>query len=74
MGQRVTRLVPLLLLLLARQGESCLCPLETDTAQEFQLRRRLRPGVRGGPWSSWSSPVCIPPGESTLDHRKGDRR
>ncbi|XP_061044617.1 interleukin-12 receptor subunit beta-1 [Eubalaena glacialis] len=41
--------------------ESCLCPLETDTAQEFQLRRRLRPGVRGGPWSSWSSPVCIPP-------------
>ncbi|KAB0406620.1 hypothetical protein E2I00_018623 [Balaenoptera physalus] len=41
--------------------ESCLCPLETDTAQEFQLRRRLRPGVPGGPWSSWSSPVCIPP-------------
>ncbi|XP_032483766.1 interleukin-12 receptor subunit beta-1 isoform X4 [Phocoena sinus] len=41
--------------------ESCLCPLEMDTAQEFQLRRRLRPGVSGGPWSSWSSPVCIPP-------------
>ncbi|TKC50059.1 hypothetical protein EI555_001141 [Monodon monoceros] len=54
--------------------ESCLCPLEMDTAQEFQLRRRLRPGVSGGPWSSWSSPVCIPPGESTLDHRKGDRQ
>ncbi|KAL1286736.1 IL12RB1 [Ovibos moschatus] len=41
--------------------ESCLCPLEMDMAQEFQLRRRLGPGVPGGPWSSWSSPVCIPP-------------
>eukprot|EP00070_Physeter_catodon_P026084 XP_023990027.1 interleukin-12 receptor subunit beta-1 isoform X1 [Physeter catodon] len=41
--------------------ESCLYPLEMDTAQEFQLRRRLRPRVPGGPWSSWSSPVCIPP-------------
>ncbi|XP_057566197.1 interleukin-12 receptor subunit beta-1 isoform X2 [Hippopotamus amphibius kiboko] len=41
--------------------ESCLCPLEVDAAQEFQLRRRLGPGVPGGPWSSWSSPVCIPP-------------
>ncbi|OWK11924.1 hypothetical protein Celaphus_00002975 [Cervus elaphus hippelaphus] len=40
---------------------SCLCPLEMDMAQEFQLRRRLGPGVPGGPWSSWSSPVCIPP-------------
>uniref|UniRef100_A0A8C0AL00 Interleukin-12 receptor subunit beta-1 n=1 Tax=Bos mutus grunniens TaxID=30521 RepID=A0A8C0AL00_BOSMU len=41
--------------------ESCLCPLEMDMAQEFQLRRRLGPGVPRGPWSSWSSPVCIPP-------------
>ncbi|XP_022353939.1 interleukin-12 receptor subunit beta-1 isoform X1 [Enhydra lutris kenyoni] len=45
--------------------ESCLCPLRTDAAQEFQLRRRrLRPaapGDPGDPWSSWSSPVCIPP-------------
>ncbi|XP_007461168.1 PREDICTED: interleukin-12 receptor subunit beta-1 [Lipotes vexillifer] len=41
--------------------ESCLCPLEMDAVQEFQLRRRLRPGVPRGPWSSWSSPVCIPP-------------
>ncbi|XP_043766901.1 interleukin-12 receptor subunit beta-1 isoform X1 [Cervus elaphus] len=41
--------------------ESCLCPLEMDMAQEFQLRRRPGPGVPGGPWSSWSSPVCIPP-------------
>lgn len=42
-------------------------------AQEFQLRRRLGPGAPRGPWSSWSSPVCIPPGEKTLGHRKGDR-
>ncbi|XP_031545284.2 interleukin-12 receptor subunit beta-1 isoform X2 [Vicugna pacos] len=41
--------------------ESCLCPLEMEAAQEFQLRRRLGPGIPGGPWSSWSSPVCIPP-------------
>ncbi|XP_025740821.2 interleukin-12 receptor subunit beta-1 isoform X2 [Callorhinus ursinus] len=42
--------------------ESCLCPLRTDAAQEFQLRRRrLRPGAPGDPWSSWSSPVCVPP-------------
>ncbi|XP_012509450.1 PREDICTED: interleukin-12 receptor subunit beta-1 [Propithecus coquereli] len=42
--------------------ESCLCPLEMEVAQEFQLRRRqLRLGAPGGPWSSWSSPVCIPP-------------
>nr|XP_054360003.1 LOW QUALITY PROTEIN: interleukin-12 receptor subunit beta-1 [Mirounga angustirostris] len=42
--------------------ESCLCPLWTDAAQEFQLRRRrLRPGAPGDPWSSWSSPVCVPP-------------
>uniref|UniRef100_A0A8C3X268 Interleukin-12 receptor subunit beta-1 n=1 Tax=Catagonus wagneri TaxID=51154 RepID=A0A8C3X268_9CETA len=45
-------------------AESCLCPLERDTAQEFQLRRRLGPGVPGGPWSSWSSSVCIPPENS----------
>ncbi|XP_008574934.1 PREDICTED: LOW QUALITY PROTEIN: interleukin-12 receptor subunit beta-1 [Galeopterus variegatus] len=43
--------------------ESCLCPVEMNVAQEFQLRRRqqLRPGTPGGPWSSWSSPVCVPP-------------
>ncbi|KAM5232684.1 interleukin-12 receptor subunit beta-1 isoform 1-T1 [Hipposideros larvatus] len=46
--------------------ESCLCLLEIDTAQEFQLRRRrrwlgLRPGTPGDPWSSWSSSVCVPP-------------
>ncbi|XP_047388006.1 interleukin-12 receptor subunit beta-1 isoform X3 [Sciurus carolinensis] len=43
--------------------ESCLCPLEVDMAQEFQLRRRrlLGSGAPGGPWSSWSSSVCIPP-------------
>ncbi|XP_026894154.1 interleukin-12 receptor subunit beta-1 isoform X1 [Acinonyx jubatus] len=42
--------------------ESCLCPLQMDAAQEFQLRRRrLRPGAPGDPWSSWSSPVCVPP-------------
>nr|XP_019592638.1 PREDICTED: interleukin-12 receptor subunit beta-1 isoform X3 [Rhinolophus sinicus] len=45
-------------------GESCLCPLEIDTAQEFQLRRRQRPrpGASASPWSSWSRPVCVPPG------------
>ncbi|CAD7685361.1 unnamed protein product [Nyctereutes procyonoides] len=42
--------------------ESCLCPLQMDAAQEFQLRRRrLRPGTPENPWSSWSSPVCVPP-------------
>ncbi|XP_016022111.2 interleukin-12 receptor subunit beta-1 isoform X2 [Rousettus aegyptiacus] len=42
--------------------ESCLCPLEIDAAQEFQLRRRqLRPEAPASPWSSWSSPVCVPP-------------
>ncbi|XP_077909685.1 interleukin-12 receptor subunit beta-1 [Halichoerus grypus] len=42
--------------------ESCLCPLWIDAAQEFQLRRRrLRPGAPEDPWSSWSSPVCVPP-------------
>ncbi|XP_023481237.1 interleukin-12 receptor subunit beta-1 isoform X2 [Equus caballus] len=41
--------------------ESCLCPLETDAVQEFQLRRRRRPEAPGGLWSSWSSPVCVPP-------------
>ncbi|KAF5913690.1 hypothetical protein HPG69_017466, partial [Diceros bicornis minor] len=42
--------------------ESCLCPLEKDAAQEFQLRRRrLGPEAPGSPWSSWSSPVCVPP-------------
>ncbi|XP_039723779.1 interleukin-12 receptor subunit beta-1 isoform X1 [Pteropus medius] len=42
--------------------ESCLCPLEIDAAQEFQLRRRrLGPGAPGSPWSSWSNPVCVPP-------------
>ncbi|XP_059552225.1 interleukin-12 receptor subunit beta-1 isoform X1 [Myotis daubentonii] len=42
--------------------ESCLGPLERDEAQEFQLRRRqLGPGALQGPWSGWSSPVCVPP-------------
>ncbi|XP_070375551.1 interleukin-12 receptor subunit beta-1 isoform X5 [Equus asinus] len=41
--------------------ESCLCPMETDAVQEFQLRRRRRPEAPGGLWSSWSSPVCVPP-------------
>ncbi|XP_046528390.1 interleukin-12 receptor subunit beta-1 isoform X2 [Equus quagga] len=41
--------------------ESCLCPMETDAVQEFQLRRRRRPDAPGGLWSSWSSPVCVPP-------------
>ncbi|EGV91504.1 Interleukin-12 receptor beta-1 chain [Cricetulus griseus] len=42
--------------------ESCLCPLE-DMAQELQIRRRrqLSSGAPGGPWSSWSAPVCVPP-------------
>nr|XP_055228116.1 interleukin-12 receptor subunit beta-1 isoform X7 [Gorilla gorilla gorilla] len=40
--------------------ESCLCPLEMNVAQEFQLRRR-RLGSQGGSWSKWSSPVCVPP-------------
>ncbi|KAI4569239.1 hypothetical protein MJT46_006533 [Ovis ammon polii x Ovis aries] len=51
--------------------ESCLCPLEMDMAQEFQLRRRLGPGVPGGPWSSWSSPVCIPPEPGLLNISAG---
>ncbi|XP_014401271.1 PREDICTED: interleukin-12 receptor subunit beta-1 [Myotis brandtii] len=42
--------------------ESCLGPLERNGAQEFQLRRRqLGPGALQGPWSGWSSPVCVPP-------------
>nr|XP_039322196.1 interleukin-12 receptor subunit beta-1 [Saimiri boliviensis boliviensis] len=40
--------------------ESCLCPLEMNVAQEFQLRRRYREN-QGSLWSKWSSPVCIPP-------------
>uniref|UniRef100_A0A8C2MQN3 Interleukin-12 receptor subunit beta-1 n=1 Tax=Cricetulus griseus TaxID=10029 RepID=A0A8C2MQN3_CRIGR len=42
--------------------KSCLCPLE-DMAQELQIRRRrqLSSGAPGGPWSSWSAPVCVPP-------------
>ncbi|XP_049733363.1 interleukin-12 receptor subunit beta-1 isoform X2 [Elephas maximus indicus] len=42
--------------------ESCRCPLEKDAAQEFQLRRQrwLRSQAPGGPWSSWSSSVCVP--------------
>ncbi|KAM9244836.1 LOW QUALITY PROTEIN: interleukin-12 receptor subunit beta-1 [Dugong dugon] len=42
--------------------ESCLCPLEKDAAQEFQLRRQqsLKSQAPGGPWSNWSSPVCVP--------------
>ncbi|XP_063656673.1 interleukin-12 receptor subunit beta-1 isoform X2 [Pan troglodytes] len=40
--------------------ESCLCPLEMNVAQEFQLRRR-RLGSQGSSWSKWSSPVCVPP-------------
>ncbi|XP_052608559.1 interleukin-12 receptor subunit beta-1 isoform X3 [Peromyscus californicus insignis] len=43
-------------------SESCLCPSES-MAQEFQIRRRQRlsSGAPGGPWSSWSSSVCVPP-------------
>uniref|UniRef100_G1PNM6 Interleukin-12 receptor subunit beta-1 n=1 Tax=Myotis lucifugus TaxID=59463 RepID=G1PNM6_MYOLU len=42
--------------------ESCLGPLERNWAQEFQLRRRqLGPGALQGPWSGWSSPLCVPP-------------
>ncbi|XP_073920646.1 interleukin-12 receptor subunit beta-1 isoform X1 [Castor canadensis] len=42
--------------------ESCLCPLEVDVAQEIQIRRRrLVAGFPGGPWSSWSDSVCVPP-------------
>ncbi|XP_032123706.1 interleukin-12 receptor subunit beta-1 isoform X2 [Sapajus apella] len=40
--------------------ESCLCPLEMNVAQEFQLRRRHWENQRSL-WSKWSSPVCIPP-------------
>ncbi|XP_042637527.1 LOW QUALITY PROTEIN: interleukin-12 receptor subunit beta-1 [Orycteropus afer afer] len=41
--------------------ESCLCPLKTDEAQEFQLRRRwLRSQTPVDPWSNWSSSVCVP--------------
>nr|XP_035141056.2 interleukin-12 receptor subunit beta-1 isoform X4 [Callithrix jacchus] len=40
--------------------ESCLCPLEMNVAQEFQLRRRYREN-QGSLWSKWSSPVCVPP-------------
>ncbi|XP_039099188.1 interleukin-12 receptor subunit beta-1 isoform X2 [Hyaena hyaena] len=47
--------------------ESCVCPLQMDAAQEFQLRRRrLRPGAPEDPWSSWSGPVCVPPGHLPL--------
>ncbi|XP_076978267.1 interleukin-12 receptor subunit beta-1 [Tamandua tetradactyla] len=43
--------------------ESCLGPLDSDMAQEFQLRRRrLGPQAPEGPWSSWSSRVCVPAG------------
>ncbi|XP_076409238.1 interleukin-12 receptor subunit beta-1 isoform X1 [Peromyscus maniculatus bairdii] len=43
-------------------SESCLCPSES-LAQELQIRRRLRlpSGAPGGPWSSWSVSVCVPP-------------
>ncbi|XP_069915100.1 interleukin-12 receptor subunit beta-1 [Oryctolagus cuniculus] len=45
-------------------SESCECPLEAAAAQEVQVRRRrLRSGAPGGPWSSWSAPVCVPPEE-----------
>ncbi|XP_017356895.1 interleukin-12 receptor subunit beta-1 [Cebus imitator] len=40
--------------------ESCLCPLEVNVAQEFQLRRRHWENQQSL-WSKWSSPVCIPP-------------
>ncbi|XP_027627078.1 interleukin-12 receptor subunit beta-1 [Tupaia chinensis] len=47
----------------ASEIETCLCPLEVDAAQEFQIQRRqvLETGVPGGPWSSWSHSVCVPP-------------
>ncbi|XP_029415228.1 interleukin-12 receptor subunit beta-1 [Nannospalax galili] len=43
--------------------ESCLCPSELNVAQKFQVRRRRRlpSGIPGGPWSSWSGNVCVPP-------------
>ncbi|XP_049733370.1 interleukin-12 receptor subunit beta-1 isoform X9 [Elephas maximus indicus] len=49
--------------------ESCRCPLEKDAAQEFQLRRQrwLRSQAPGGPWSSWSSSVCVPAEPRTLN-------
>ncbi|XP_063472362.1 interleukin-12 receptor subunit beta-1 isoform X19 [Symphalangus syndactylus] len=40
--------------------ESCLCPLEMNVAQEFQLRRRRVDSQRSS-WSKWSSSVCVPP-------------
>ncbi|XP_069864321.1 interleukin-12 receptor subunit beta-1 isoform X1 [Dipodomys merriami] len=45
--------------------ESCPCPLLPDAAQEIQVRRRRleRSGAAGGPWSSWSGPVCVPRGD-----------
>jgi hypothetical protein len=43
-------------------------------AQEIQIRRRrLVAGFPGGPWSSWSDSVCVPPGENGwTDVRKMD--
>ncbi|CAH6779751.1 interleukin-12 receptor subunit beta-1 [Phodopus roborovskii] len=44
-------------------SESCLCPA-VNVAQEFQIRRRrwqLSLGAPGGPWSTWSNSVCVPP-------------
>ncbi|XP_049644335.1 interleukin-12 receptor subunit beta-1 [Suncus etruscus] len=40
--------------------ESCLWPLEDGVIREFQFRRRRGRVDPGGPWSSWSSPVCSP--------------
>uniref|UniRef100_A0A8D2I7S5 Interleukin 12 receptor subunit beta 1 n=1 Tax=Urocitellus parryii TaxID=9999 RepID=A0A8D2I7S5_UROPR len=53
--------------------ESCLCPLGTDGAREcqFRRRRRLASGAAGGPWSSWGSSVCVPPGENAPGHGVG---
>ncbi|XP_057345152.1 interleukin-12 receptor subunit beta-1-like [Manis pentadactyla] len=37
-------------------------PWKLDASQEFQPRRRqLSAAAPGGPWSGWSSSVCIPP-------------
>ncbi|XP_006886047.1 PREDICTED: interleukin-12 receptor subunit beta-1 [Elephantulus edwardii] len=45
-----------------KDTESCLCPLEPDSAQEVQLQRRKLKldNASEGPWSQWSDSVCVP--------------